>query len=87
MSMCVRSTQSLVGVVEFHHDHRKSKRRTEAMSSTTYPPLKRPSVRQATSKPRPAPMIKLVGFSISGMPIDHKLQSTAHHTRKRKISI
>lgn len=34
----------------------------------THPPLKRPSVIQATSKPRPAPMIKLVGFSISGIP-------------------
>lgn len=35
---------------------------------TTYPPLKRPSVRHATSNPRPAPMMRLVGFSISGMP-------------------
>ena len=34
----------------------------------TYPPLKRPSVMQATSWPSPAPMIRLVGFSISGMP-------------------
>ena len=34
-----------------------------------YPPLKRPSVRHATSLPSPAPMIRLVGLSISGMPI------------------
>lgn len=38
------------------------------LNSVTYPPLNRPSVRQATSYPRPAPMIKLVGLSISGIP-------------------
>lgn len=36
--------------------------------NSTHPPLKRPSVKQATSKPNPAPMIKLVGFNISGIP-------------------
>ena len=35
----------------------------------THPPLNLPSVRQATSRERPAPMIKLVGFNISGMPV------------------
>jgi hypothetical protein len=35
----------------------------------TYPPLNRPSVRHATSSPRPAPMMRLVGLSISGMPV------------------
>lgn len=38
------------------------------LKSVTYPPLNRPSVKQATSYPRPAPMIKLVGLSISGIP-------------------
>ena len=33
-----------------------------------HPPLNLPSVTQATSWPSPAPIIKLVGFSISGMP-------------------
>jgi len=32
------------------------------------PPENRPSVISATSLPRPAPMIALVGVSISGMP-------------------
>ena len=41
-------------------------RATEERS--TYPPLNLPSVRQATSRERPAPMIKLVGFNISGIP-------------------
>ena len=35
----------------------------------TYPPLNRPSVKHATSFPRPAPIIKLVGLSISGIPV------------------
>jgi hypothetical protein len=33
-----------------------------------HPPLNLPSVTQATSWPRPAPIIRLVGLSISGMP-------------------
>lgn len=33
-----------------------------------HPPLNLPSVRQATSWPSPAPIIRLVGLSISGMP-------------------
>lgn len=40
----------------------------ETKKRPTYPPLNLPSVRQATSRERPAPMIKLVGFNISGMP-------------------
>ena len=48
------------------------KARKEVWSETeegpTYPPLNLPSVRQATSRERPAPMIKLVGFNISGIP-------------------
>ena len=36
-----------------------------------HPPLNLPSVTQATSWPSPAPIIKLVGFSISGMPDFH----------------
>lgn len=43
------------------HKHAGSK-------NITYPPLNRPSVRQATSIPRPAPMMRLVGLSISGIP-------------------
>jgi hypothetical protein len=39
------------------------------MVTTTYPPENRPSVREATSFPNPAPIIKLVGLSISGIPI------------------
>lgn len=37
---------------------------------TAYPPLNRPSVRHATSYPKPAPIIKLVGLSISGIPVN-----------------
>ncbi|ELU38948.1 hypothetical protein AG1IA_07015 [Rhizoctonia solani AG-1 IA] len=33
-----------------------------------HPPLNRPSVKHATSRPSPAPMIRLVGLSISGIP-------------------
>jgi len=42
----------------------------------TYPPLNRPSVINATSWPSPAPITKLVGFNISGIPrkTDHMNQ-------------
>jgi len=42
--------------------------REREREGSTYPPLNLPSVRQATSRERPAPMIKLVGFNISGIP-------------------
>lgn len=48
--------------------HARIRFTTMYIYSDPYPPLKRPSVRHATSWPRPAPMIKLVGFSISRMP-------------------
>ena len=47
------------------------------VNDMSYPPLKRPSVRQATSCPSPAPMIKLVGFNISGIPMKGRCPLTA----------
>lgn len=47
---------------------RWSKGRKARQRRTTHPPENRPSVKQATSYPSPAPMIKLVGLSISGIP-------------------
>jgi len=46
--------------------------KTIQLKNMTYPPLNLPSVRQATSKPSPAPMTKLVGLSISGIPITER---------------
>lgn len=40
----------------------------EKRNTPTHPPLNRPSVIQATSSPRPAPMMSDVGLSISGIP-------------------
>src|SRR5258706_14540037 len=46
--------------------------REGARERITYPPLNRPSVINATSWPSPAPIIKLVGFNISGIPIKNR---------------
>ncbi len=42
--------------------------RSGGQLKVAHPPLNLPSVTQATSWPRPAPIIRLVGLSISGMP-------------------
>ena len=47
--------------------HQNVKGRTR--ERIAYPPLNRPSVINATSWPSPAPITKLVGFNISGIPI------------------
>lgn len=46
-------------------------------TKVTHPPLKRPSVRHATSIPSPAPMIRLVGLSISGIPVNNGNQGVS----------
>lgn len=48
-----------------------------------YPPLNRPSVRHATSYPSPAPIIRLVGFSISGMPDQVCVRMRIKRNRKK----
>lgn len=49
-----------------------------------HPPLNLPSVTQATSWPRPAPIIKLVGLSISGMPDNKGCPFNYNNTRSLK---
>ena len=46
------------------------------------PPEKRPSVMSATSLPNPAPIIALVGVSISGIPMKRNKFLGVNHTQK-----
>jgi hypothetical protein len=56
------------GREEYRRISWRSNDRGEEQGTVTHPPENLPSVKQATSYPNPAPMIKLVGLSISGMP-------------------
>ena len=57
-----------VGIQKTPNTPKKKVMERATKGEPTYPPLNLPSVRQATSRERPAPMIKLVGFNISGIP-------------------
>lgn len=56
--------------------------KTRCWRRHTYPPLNLPSVRQATSRERPAPMIKLVGFNISGIPKRNDRDDRRNNTKR-----
>lgn len=74
-----KSVRTVAGFFNFRREIRKNRGKKDQKwyddkKVDTHPPLNRPSVRHATSRPRPAPIIKLVGLSISGMPSKKKVK-------------